>query len=342
MRTAVPQNRRRKWGKQIIGIGATLACLFIIGYRINFAEVGQAIRHFQWSFLVLGIASLTVDYALRISRWSIMLRAASAKTATFRNCCAPFLGSIALNNVLPLRLGDIVRALVFPSAMGVSRTTATSSLVMERLVDLMTLLACLAIGLFAVKTVSIPVPLRDTAISLSIVGGMALAMGFTFSGLLAKYFERRSQDRLRTQGDDRLAKALATIAGLLKGFQAMSRARSLLMLFLISMLIWAGESGLFYFTLLGLGMNASPTMALMVMSLATLATLTPSSPGYVGPFHLAAFAAVSLMGGTSAQAGSYAIITHLALWVPTTLAGAVAIGFRPELFRAVRGQPVLS
>lgn len=342
MTSVAPDNRRKKWGKQVIGVLATLACLLFIANRINFAEVGEAIRHFQWPFLLLGIASLAADYGLRIFRWSIMLRAASAETATFGNCSAPFLGSIALNNVLPLRLGDVVRALVFPKAMGVNRTTATSSLVMERLVDLMTLLACLAIGLFAVKTVNIPVTIRDTAISLTVLGGIALAAGLALSGVLARYLESRAQIRRQATGDDRMAKLLTTIAELLRGFQSMSRPRTLILLFLISMLIWAFESGLFFFTLLGLGMNASPAMALMVMSLATLATLAPSSPGYVGPFHLAAFAAISLMGGTSAQAGSYAVIAHLALWVPTTLAGAVAIGFRPELFRAVRRQPALN
>lgn len=335
--------RRGKWGKQVLGIIATLACLLFVGSRIDFAEVGQAIKQFRWPFLALGIASLAFDYALRIARWAMMLRAASAKAATFRNCSAPFLASIALNNVLPLRLGDVVRALVFPKAMGINRTTATSSLVMERLVDLMTLLACLAIGLFAVTTISIPPSIRDTAVSLTIAGGISLALGLAFSGLLAKYFQRLAEHRLTTHGQqDRIAKAFATIRELLEGFQAMARARTLLPLFLISMLIWACESGLFYFTLQGLGMQASPVMALMVMSMATLATLAPSSPGYVGPFHLAAFAAISLMGGTSAQAGSYAVIAHLALWAPTTIAGAIAIGFRPELFRAVRGQPALT
>jgi hypothetical protein len=72
------------------------------------------------------------------------------------------------------------------------------------------------------------------------------------------------------------------------------------------------------------------------MSIATLSTLVPSSPGYVGPFHLAAFTAVSLIGGTAAQAGSFAVLAHLALWLPTTAAGAIAILFRPELFRSAR------
>lgn len=90
--------------------------------------------------------SLALGYMLRILRWSMMLRSTGAR-ATFSDCCAPFLGSIALNNILPFRLGDVVRALVFPRSMGITRIIATSSLFVERLVDLMTLLVSLAIGL---------------------------------------------------------------------------------------------------------------------------------------------------------------------------------------------------
>ena len=89
-----------------------------------------------------------------------------------------------------------------------------------------------------------------------------------------------------------------------------------------------------------MGLNATVIIALLVMSMATIATLVPSSPGYVGPFHLAAFTAISLVGGTSSQAGSYAIIVHLALWASTTLAGAIAIWLRPNLFSTAKSEAI--
>ena len=72
------------------------------------------------------------------------------------------------------------------------------------------------------------------------------------------------------------------------------------------------------------------------MAIATLATLVPSSPGYVGPFHLAAFAGITFLGGTNEQAASFAVLSHLGVWVPTTLAGAVAIASTPDMFRGLR------
>jgi uncharacterized protein (TIRG00374 family) len=318
------------WVKHVAGLAITVLCIVVIARKVNFTEVVDALERFHWPYLVLGIAFLAGGYALRILRWSILLGATGAPV-TFRNCVAPFLGSIALNNVLPLRVGDLVRALVFPTAMGVSKTTATSSLVMERLIDLMTLLCCLAIGLFAIRTAVVPPMIAKSAVSLAIGGGVVLVLGLLFSAAIARMLAR--QAAVRSGG---MARLLATVASLFDGFAAMARLRVLILAVIISMLVWVGESGLFYCVMLGFGLPATPPMALLVMAIATLSTLVPSSPGYVGPFHLAAFAAISLVGGSAAQAGSYAVLCHLALWLPTTLAGALAIWTRPGLFRNAR------
>ena len=321
------------WLKHAAGALITIACVVVIARQVRLDDVLDAIKHFDWPYLVLAIVFLAGGYLLRVLRWSLLL-GATGTPVRFRNCMAPFLGSIALNNVLPLRMGDLVRAFVFPAAMGVPRTTATSSLFMERLIDLMTLLCCLAIGLFAIQTAQVPPMISESALTLAVLGGVALVSTFLFSGVLARLLGNAGVAR---PAGDRLGAILATVSGLLRGFEAMSRLRVLASTLVISMLVWVGESGLFYFMMLGCGLNATPTMALLVMAIATLSTLVPSSPGYVGPFHLAAFTAISLVGGTAAQAGSFAVLCHLALWLPTTLAGATAILLRPELFRRARG-----
>lgn len=331
--TAATQPKQKRWIKHVIGAAVTLVCLLAIARLVNFSEVMDALEHFRWHYLVLGIASLAFGYAVRIFRWSVMLSAASHAVG-FRNCAAPFLGAIALNNVLPLRLGDVIRALVFPGAMGVTKTVATTSLVVERLIDLVTLIACLALGILAVSTLDIPPAIRQTAVILAALGGIALALGFFFSGTFARLFTKLGNDQPTSKVPSKLQTVFRTVGGLFESFEVMSRPRVLGLMLLLSMLVWLGESGLFYFALLGLGLDASPLMALLVMAIATLSTLAPSSPGYVGPFHLAAFTAVTLIGGTTAQAGSYAVIVHLALWLPTTIVGALAIWSRPALFKA--------
>ena len=322
----------RPWAKHIIGLLITILCISVLFRQINLDDVLDALSRFHWWYLIFGVASLSFGYAMRILRWSMMLRATGAATS-FAECSAPFLGSIALNNILPLRLGDVVRALVFPRSMGITRVTATSSLIMERLIDLMSLLSCFAIGLFAIHAITIPAELKSTAVTLSVFGAVTLIIGFLYSAKLARLFNGLAEKAGSTV---KVAVVYNAVRGLLEGFNSLSRPKALFGALIISVLVWIGEAGLFYFVLLGTGVESSPIMALLVMALATLSTLVPSSPGYVGPFHLAAFTAVSLAGGTAGQAASYAVIVHLALWLPTTIVGVIAIWTDPELFRMAK------
>lgn len=326
----------RPWRKYLIGLLITTLCLVVLFRQINVDDVREALTRFHWSYLIFGVASLSFGYSMRILRWSVVLRATGAATS-FIECSAPFLGSIALNNILPLRLGDVVRALVFPRSMGITRVAATSSLIMERLIDLMSLLSCFAIGLFAIQAMIIPTEIQSTAVMLSVFGSITLLLGFLYSTKLARIFSRLAE---RAGPRVKVAIVYNTVCGLLEGFNSMSRPKALFGMIIISMLVWIGEAGLFYFVLLGIGMESSPIMALYVMALATLSTLVPSSPGYVGPFHLAAFTAVSLVGGTAGQAAGFAVIVHLALWLPTTIAGLIAIWMDPKLFTMAKDHTV--
>ena len=324
-----PVTRTGRWQQHVFGLLVTTICLVVIIRQVDVASVLEALATFQWAFLLPALLALALGYTLRIVRWAMMLRAAGA-TAAWHRCAAPFLGSIALNNVLPLRLGDVVRALVFPAALGVTRTLATGSLVVERLVDLMTLLAALAIGLALLgPAMELPAWLGSTGLSLAAAGGLALVTGLLFSGPLARWLRARTA----SGGAQRLA---GLAADLLAAFAAMLRPSVLLKLLAASALVWIGEAGLFLFMLKGFGLGAGPAEAIVVMAVATLATLVPSSPGYVGPFHLAAYTAVSLLGGDAAMAASFALLAHLALWLPTTLAGALGIAATPQLFRGLR------
>lgn len=312
-----------RWVPVVLGLAISLACLAFIVRKIDLDAARQALLQFEWRYLMFGLACLAFGYAMRILRWAQMLRAAGSHVG-FKQCAAPFLGSIAMNNVLPLRLGDVVRALVFPASIGVPRTLSTASMVMERLVDLMTLVLCLALSLSLDTRLAAPQWVKDTALTLAVCGCVALLLGFVYSGVIASRLRKHERRSLRT------------LAQLMEAFDAMTRPRTLVALLGLSSLVWLGEAGLFYCLLLGFGLPAAPAAALLIMSIATLATLVPSSPGYVGPFHLAAFTGISLLGGTSEQAASFAVLSHLALWLPTTLAGAVAVATTPRMFKGLR------
>lgn len=321
----------RRWIRTGVGVAISIACLVFIFSKIDSRALLQALESFKWPLLGAGIVALAFDYTLRIVRWRIMLRAAGAQVS-FGRCAPAFLGSMALNNLLPLRAGDIVRAMVFPASLGISRATSTASLVLERLVDLLALLACLGIGTALAKDHQIPETQQNWIALISAGGIAALITTIVLAAPIARLLATLSRHQIH-KNRPKLSLLASQLSQLLASLAKMAQPRILVTVGGLSLLIWFGEAGLFLALLHGFGLVATPQVALVIMALATLATLVPSSPGYVGPFHLAAFSAVILFGGSEAQAAGFALLAHLALWVPVTLAGVVAMVANPVLFR---------
>ncbi len=314
------------------GVLVSAVCLAVIMIKVDASELQRELSRFNWWYLAAGIGSLCLGYVVRIARWSMLLSAGGA-VVSFVQCVAPFLASIALNNVLPLRAGDVLRALVFPRAIGVSRTNATASLLVERFLDLAILVCCVTGGMALVNQLPWPDWLRS-ALSVAILGCVVIVC-LAIAARALPNFASTAHGR-RMGRESRFAMIGNVARSLLERIGAMSSPRVLAGAVGVSTFVWIGEAGLFLALLRGVGLDANAYGAVLVMAIATLATLVPSSPGYVGPFHLAAYMATTLLGGTPAQAASLAILSHLGLWLPTTFAGGVALLLRPDLIVATR------
>lgn len=320
----------KKWIKQIPGIIISIGCLLFIISKISLEHIYITFINFQKSYIIWGLISLIFGYILRIVRWSILLKSTGAKVSPII-CAAPFLGSIALNNIFPMRLGDLVRALIFPSAIGVNKIVASGSLIIERLIDLTTLLMCLIIGLTFSLNNKIPNWMLSTTLILCLLSGNIIVLIFLFSRQLSQWFNSLNQSSLVRNHPNR-QRFISLLRDLLNSFEAMSRLPVLTLVLGLSILIWIGEMGLFWSLLFGFGLITGPQTAMVITAMTTLSTLIPSSPGYIGSFHLAAYTAISMLGGTPEQAAGFSILSHLGVWLPTTLAGVLAILTNPQMF----------
>lgn len=91
---------------------------------------------------------------------------------------------------------------------------------------------------------------------------------------------------------------------------------------------WILEGLVFYAAFQAVGASLTPLGALFVTCTASLATIIPSSPGYIGTFHLAVQQAAQLLGVSLGSATIAAIVVHAALWLLVTGAGAAWLGAR--------------
>lgn len=288
--------------------------------RAAFAEIAP------WQ-LALGCACLAAGYAVRIRRWQVMLRCFAPRVG-YAACSGPFVASFAINNLVPLRAGDIMRTFAFEGQIGVAPSRVAATLIMERLLDLLTLLVFLAVALALLGGVD--PRLRDVAVGalgLGIVAlGLVLLAPLTVYRLLYTLYRRRAVRRARL-----LRRVLRFAMTMLISLPRLSRPILFARLVVLSLVSWAFEAAVF--AAAALHAAIVPAGALSALSASTLMTLVPGTPGHLGTFDFGAKLGYLAAGLAEPAATAAALFAHALVWLPITIAGGLWLLTRAGLGR---------
>lgn len=290
-----------------------------------------AFRHLEWQngwhalaqtdpfWLLFGLCLLATGYAMRIVRWWLMLRF-MAPGLRLTACPGPFLSSIALNNVLPFRAGDVMRTLGFRRQIGLPGTQVLGTIVLERFFDLTVLLLVFLLGLVSVTVEHRPGILVKAAYWLT--GGFLGAMMLLFcTPLRLERFARRLAEKAAARKFE-LAGLIGT--GAAQFFSSLSLARSprlTVQLLMLSFGAWFMEGAMFASVAQALGISHTSAGPWFALATGNLGTLIPSTPGYVGTFDYFTMVGLAAYQVPSQAAALFALVVHLMLWLPLTLIG---------------------
>jgi len=261
---------------------------------------------------VLGIVSFSIaGYTVRCFRWWRMLHSVNAR---FSACARVFMTSLAANNILPLRIGDVMRVFTYAGDLNATPSIILSTVILEKLLDVFTLAILFVITMRFGKGVSPHLRVgAEIGIAVSTIGLLVLVFGArTLEQPLKKLFARTQNPRL-AKLEHWLLLALDCIRQI--------GVFGTLMLIVYSFVAWAFE-GLLYVSaahLVGLQTDwAGPWAA---VAQANLSFLIPSSPGGIGPFEWACKQALMRYGATEATGGIFGLLIHGWLLVSITVVG---------------------
>jgi uncharacterized protein (TIRG00374 family) len=313
----------RRWARALAGLIVAALFLGLLARRVEWTEVRRVLAGARWLPLGLALLALAADMGARITRWWWMLRAAQPDLAWSR-CVRPFLGSLALNNTVPLRAGDVVRVFGFRLALQAPAAHVAGTLVLERILDLLVLLAIL----FAATAGSAGQMPHGFVVFSSVAGALALAalLALTLFPDAICGLSQRVLDRL-FRGKSWLPRVSSVAAQLTASLGLLRRPALAARLLASSVVAWLLEGTVFACVAWSLGIAAHPIAPWLSLAAGTLATLIPSSPGYVGTFDYFASLGLRASGTLPADAAAFALLTHLVLWLPVTVAGLMALLF---------------
>jgi uncharacterized protein (TIRG00374 family) len=108
----------------------------------------------------------------------------------------------------------------------------------------------------------------------------------------------------------------------LEGLASLRSPVNILMVFFTSVLIWLLETVKYWFVMHAFTFSVSFFALMLLNGIANLATTIPSAPGYIGTWEAVTKAVLMAFNVPGAQALGYAVVLHVALWLPITLLGA--------------------
>ena len=305
----------RQW-RVWLGIAISLFFLAWAFRQVSdFGSVALALRGANYLYLVPALGAYFFGVWLRAARWHYLLRPLRPVPAG-RLFPIVVIGYMA-NDVLPARLGELVRAYVLGDREDVSKTAVLATVAVERTFDGLTMLVFMAaVGAF------IPLDARLQSIfqAAALIFAAALAVFFVVASSRARTL-RLLETPLRVLPEHLRTRVGSVVERFLGGLGVMQSWRLLAATLALSIGAWLAEATMYYLVALGFGLSLVVPAYVLTTAVANLGGMVPSSPGYIGTFEWFALASLSLFGLGADAAISYVLVLHVALLVPVTLLG---------------------
>jgi len=307
----MPQSRPRNLAKTIPGL---LVSAFFLWYTFRGIHPSEfralSLAHPMWIVGVLGFT--LVGYTLRCLRWTRMLQSANAP---FGTCARVLMTSLAANNIMPLRIGDIMRIFTYASDLGVAPSAIFSTVILEKLLDVF------VVGLIFVRTMGQDLPdnIRrgaDGALWVSTIGLLVLMFGAgKLEAPVRRIFSSLPANKLFAKMEHWLLLAISTLRQM--GVQGN------IVLLVYSVVIWFCEGMIFVSAIHLVGVSTDRLGPWEAVSFANLSYMLPSSPGAIGPFEWAVKTALASHGTSRATAAVFGLAIHAWMLVSVTAAGGL-------------------
>jgi uncharacterized protein (TIRG00374 family) len=301
--------------RALVGVGISAITLVVILRGVDLAEVGDILRTAAPGWLALMLAGIIVDLLFRGLRWERLL--APIHPVPYRRSLGYLLIGYLANNLLPARLGELVRAHYLGDREGVSRTSTLGTIVVERVIDTVVVVAIAALSILILGV-------RGLVANAVIVGlAVTALLVVTLTVLVAAH---------RLPGADRVVAwaarwpRLSDVARKLHGGLAVAgRPRTLVETIVLSCFAWGATIIAFAAAGQALGVQLTTAQAALLASGVALATAIPAGPGNLGTFDLAATIIAGTFGLSKEKAVALAIACHAAVLIVTSIGGAAAL-----------------
>jgi 4-diphosphocytidyl-2C-methyl-D-erythritol kinase len=287
------------------------------------AAIWAALRGGDLWLLSAAVFVATAGFLLRAMRWKVLLQPLAPDTSLDSRFGAVTIGFMA-NNLLPARVGEVVRAYALSRMEKVSMSGALGTLAVERILDGVVLLVFL---LLPPLLPGFPEAAAGDATLRAVVGGASLALALILAVLAALLLWPegvvRTVERALARFPERFARrAVGATRSFLDALQIVRRPALLAQAVAWSFAFWTFHGASFWLAMAAFGVREGFAAAIFTEAAVGFGVALPSAPGFIGTFHAAAsWALEGVYGIDAARSLAFAYGYHLGGFFPVTFIG---------------------
>ena len=266
-----------------------------------------ALEHIVWGYLALAAAICLLAWLLRGLRYKIILSGIGICCSFLFSTGCIFVSQTA-NLIVPARLGDMVRVFMLKHEYGTGISQGISSIVVERVFDIVTVALLGAVSLLFVFNVP------DEFLWLIILTLVLGAGFFIFLSISNRFVS-----------NNRYISILLAMLDQIR--QVALSAKSVFALSTSSIVIWLLDVLVCLLVAMMFGVTIPFAVVMLAIVVGNLVKAIPLTPGGVGTYELAVAAILTAAGVEPAVATLIAVIDHLIKNLVTLGGGVIAIYF---------------
>lgn len=267
--------------------------------------------------ILIGCLILVPVYFLRAVKYYLILQ---PYQVSFKSLAGVQFAGIALNNLLPFRMGDILRTGYLYQSLDVPIKDAIISLFIERGIDFGIILLLLIS--FCIIFFPSDIFYFFAAFSSPMAILLVALVGFGLA-----YWHLPEVHRFNVN-----------ITKKLLGLWPLNFINTLAVL-IVAFLQWCLEIILLGTVLSTFVLDSSPSVGVLATFFSNLSTLIPSAPGYLGTFEAAGISAFHMVKFTDLKsAASFVLVLHASIWLFSTTLGIIAMLVLPNTLTFLRRQ----
>jgi len=331
--------KKRVW----LGLGLSAFFLYLAFRKTDWNQTWTVIQNVGFFWVLVSMPLLALAFWFRALRWRYLLLPVG-RPGLHSLFGAIMIGFMSLN-LLPLRLGEFIRAYVLGRREGLSKSGVFATVVIERIYDGFMVLLLLVLALIFL-TMPLSPEVMAWVKAFTYLGAIIYLGAVVFlvaakqkTGLIIRIIHRLLQ---RFPGWQKRAAGL--ISSFASGLTALGDWRLFLVVTAYSLLVWLASAAFYWVVMLGfqsageanLGWQVGPFGGVFVLVAIALGIMIPSGPGFVGTFELACIMALVGLGVDKSTAESYAIVVHASQFIPISLVGIVYLYVQNFSFREIK------